>query len=165
MQHYDNKDRTLKPMKNPFDDCDEVELHKIVIWHKKTSYFILHSTLTRRRWLAGCNANNWPWPKALMGQQAAAALQRRRTGCNKTHPLLVLSWQSVVASWRWVTRDVYEWLVHSIYKLARAVTFISAKMDGIHLCHSHLCILKAINNKWAAQYISVWLGGHFCLRE
>jgi len=31
MQHSDNKDRTLKPMKNPFDDCDEVELHRIMI--------------------------------------------------------------------------------------------------------------------------------------
>jgi len=91
MQHSDNKDRTLKPMKNPFDDCDEVELHRIVIWHKKTSYFILRSTLINDA-LAGCNANNWPWPKALIGQQAAAALQRRRTGCSKTYPLLVLSW-------------------------------------------------------------------------
>ena len=151
MQHSDKKDWTLKPMKNLFDDCDEVELHKVVIWHKKTSYFILRSTLAKR--LAGCNANNWPRPKALIGQQAAAALQWRRTGCNKTHPLLVLG---VVASWRWVTRDIYEWLVHewnnhSTYKLARA--FKSAKTDGIHLCHSHLCILKAFNNKWATVHI------------
>jgi len=28
IQHCDKKDRTLKPMKNPFDDCDEAELLK-----------------------------------------------------------------------------------------------------------------------------------------
>jgi len=26
MQHSDNKDRTLKQRKNPFDDCDAAEL-------------------------------------------------------------------------------------------------------------------------------------------
>jgi len=41
MQHSDENNRTLKPKKNLFDDCDEAELHEVMILHKKTSFYTL----------------------------------------------------------------------------------------------------------------------------
>ena len=117
---------------------------EVVIWHKKTSYFILYSMLTEKTcWLAVTQITDLdPRPNRLGSSRAAVKVH----WLQHTPSSSELVW--VFYSWWWVTCDVYEWLVHemnnhSTYKLARA--FKSAKMDGIHLSHNHLCILHTLH--------------------